>query len=159
VDEVRIDPSILLFGLGISVVTGVFFGLVPALRASRADLTEAIKQSVRPGFGSVRSRVRDLLVVSQIALAFVLVIGTALLSRSLFLLVNVDPGFDFHNVLSLSMVVYGNLDRDWDRTKRRKESGALTRSSVLRTVLAPRRPSSPSAPARRESLQCQDGLV
>jgi putative ABC transport system permease protein len=116
VDEVRIDPSILLFGLGISVVTGVFFGLVPALRASRADLTEAIKQSVRPGFGSVRSRVRDLLVVSQIALAFVLVIGTALLSRSLFLLVNVDPGFDFHNVLSLSMVVYGNLDRDWDTT-------------------------------------------
>ena len=116
VDEVRIGPSILLFGLGISVVTGVFFGLVPALRASRADLSEAIKQSVQPRFRPVRSRVRDLLVITQIALAFVLVIGTALLSRSLFLLVNVDPGFDFHNVLSLSMVVYGNLDRDWDTT-------------------------------------------
>ncbi len=116
VDEVRIDPSILLFGFGISVVTGVLFGLAPALRASRADLIDAIKQSVQPGFRSVRSRLRDLLVITQIALAFVLVIATALLSKSLFLLVNVDPGFDFHNVLSLSMVVYGSLDRDWERT-------------------------------------------
>ena len=49
-DEVRIDPSILLFGLGISVVTGVLFGVAPALRASRADLSEAIKQSGEPGF-------------------------------------------------------------------------------------------------------------
>ncbi len=116
VDEVRMDPSILLFGLGISVVTGVLFGLAPALRASRADLMEAIKQSVQPGFRSVRSRLRSLLVITQIALAFVLVIGTALLSRSLFLLMNVDPGFDFHNVLSLTMVVYGNRYPDWDTT-------------------------------------------
>jgi putative ABC transport system permease protein len=116
VDEVRIDPAILLFGLGVSVVTGVLFGLAPALRASQADLIDAIKQSVQPGFRPLRSRLRSLLVVTQIALAFVLVIGTALLSRSLFLLVSVDPGFDFHNVLSLSMVVYGNLDRDWDTT-------------------------------------------
>lgn len=116
VDEVRIDPSILLFGFGLSLVTGVLFGLAPALRASRADLMKAIMQSVQPGFRSVRSKLRDLLVVTQIALAFVLVIGTALLSRSLFLLVNIDPGFDFHNVLSLSMVVYGNRDPDWDTT-------------------------------------------
>ncbi len=116
VDEVRMDPSILLFGLGISVVTGVLFGLAPALRASRADLIEAIKQSVQPGFRSVSSRLRSLLVITQIALAFVLVIGTALLSRSLFILMNVDPGFDFHNVLSLSMVVYGNRYPDWDTT-------------------------------------------
>ena len=61
-DEVRIDPSILLFGLGISVVTGVLFGLAPALRASRADLSEAIKQSGQPGFRSVRSKLRSLLV-------------------------------------------------------------------------------------------------
>lgn len=116
VDEVRMDISILLFGLAVSLLTGVFFGLAPALRASRADLIEAIKQSVHPGFRSARSRVRDLLVVSQIALAFILVIGTALLSKSLFLLVNVDPGFDFHNVLTLTMVVYGNRYRDWDAT-------------------------------------------
>ena len=116
VDEVRVDPSILLFGLGISVVTGVLFGMAPALRASRADLIEAIKQSVQPGFRSVRSRLRSLLVITQIALAFVLVIGTALLSRSLFILMNVDPGFDFHNVLSLTMVVYGNRYPDWDTT-------------------------------------------
>jgi putative ABC transport system permease protein len=115
-DEVRIDPSILLFGFGISVFTGVLFGLAPALRASRVDLIEAIKQSVQPGFGSVRSRLRSLLVITQIALAFVLVIGTALLSRSLFILINVDPGFDFHNVLSLTMVVYGNRYPDWDAT-------------------------------------------
>jgi putative ABC transport system permease protein len=116
VDEVGIDPAILLFGFGVSVVTGVLFGLAPALRASRADLIEAIKQSIQPGLRSVRSRLRSLLVITQIALAFVLVIGTALLSRSLFLLINVDPGFDFHNVLSLTMVVYGNRYPDWDTT-------------------------------------------
>ena len=71
------DPSILVFGLAVSLVTGVLFGLVPALRASRADLADAIKQSAQPGSGRVHSRLRDLLVVSQIALAFVLVIGTA----------------------------------------------------------------------------------
>lgn len=116
VDEVRMDTSILLFGIAVSVLTGVLFGLVPALRASRTDLIEAIKQSVHPGFRSARSRLRDLLVVSQIALAFILIIGTALLSRSLLLLVNVDPGFDFHNVLTLTMVVYGDRDRNWDAT-------------------------------------------
>jgi putative ABC transport system permease protein len=115
-DEVRMDTSILLFGLAVSLLTGVLFGLAPALRASRADLIEAIKQSVHPGFRFARSRLRDLLVASQIALAFVLVIGTALLSKSLFLLVNVDPGFDFHNVLTLTMVVYGNRYPDWDAT-------------------------------------------
>ena len=114
VDEIGTDPSILAFGLAISLVTGVLFGLVPALRASRADLIDAIKQFTQPGSGRVHSRLRDLLVVAQIALAFVLVIGTALLTRSLVLLLNVKPGFDFHNVLTLSMVVYGNRDQDWD---------------------------------------------
>ena len=114
VDEIGIDPSILVFGLAVSLVTGVLFGSVPAVRASRADLVEAIKPSSQPGSGRVRSRFRDLLVVAQIALAFVLVIGTTLLTRSLALLINVKPGFDFHNVLTLSMVVYGNRDQDWD---------------------------------------------
>lgn len=114
VDEIRVDSSILLFGLVLSLATGVLFGLVPAVRASRADLIDAIKHSIQTGWKRDRSRLRDLLVVSQIALAFVLATGTAVLSRSLFLLINTNPGFDFHNVLTLSMVVYGNRDQDWD---------------------------------------------
>jgi putative ABC transport system permease protein len=112
VDEIRIDSSILLFGLVVSLATGALFGLAPALRASRTDLIDAIKQSAAQGARRDHSKLRDLLVISQIALAFVLVIGTALLSRSLFLLINVNPGFDFHNVLTLSMIVYGK--QDWD---------------------------------------------
>lgn len=115
VDEIQMDPVILLFGLGVSLATGVLFGLAPALRACRADLMDAIKQSSQPGSGRVHSRLRDLLVAGQIALAFVLVIGTALLSKSLFRLIDVDPGFDFHNVLTLSMIVYGDRFYDWDK--------------------------------------------
>ena len=114
VDEIGIDSSILAFGLAISVVTGVLFGLAPALRASRADLVDTIKHFAQPASGRVHSRLRNVLVVAQIALAFVLVIGTTLLSRSLVLLINVQPGFDFHNVLTLSMVVYGSRNQDWN---------------------------------------------
>jgi putative ABC transport system permease protein len=116
VDEVRMDPAILWFGVGISLVTGVLCGLAPAWRASRADLVEALKQSVRSRFGPLGWKLRDLLVVAQIALGFVLVAGTVLLANSLIALVNVDPGFDFHNVLTLSMVVYGDRYSNWDAT-------------------------------------------
>src|SRR5579871_3603258 len=118
VDEIQMDPGILLFGLGISLGTGLLFGLVPALRASRADLIDSIKQSSQPGSGRVHSRTRDLLVAGQIALAFVLVIGTALLSKSIFRLINVDPGFDFHNVLTLTTVVNGDRYSNWDNVLR-----------------------------------------
>jgi putative ABC transport system permease protein len=97
-------------------VTGLLFGLAPAWRSSRVDLLEAIKQSVHSNFRPLRWKLRDLLVVSQIALGFVLVIGTVLLSKSLVSLINVDPGFDSHNVLTLAMVVYGKHNTDWDTT-------------------------------------------
>lgn len=116
VDEVRMDPAILWFGVGISLATGVLFGLGPAWRASRADLIEAIKQSVPHRFRPLGLKLRDLLVIAQIALGFVLVAGTVLLSNSLIALVNVDPGFDFHNVLTLTMVVYGDRYAGWDAT-------------------------------------------
>lgn len=111
VDEVRMDPAILWFGLGISLATGVLFGLAPAWRASRGDLFEAIKHSA---YRPLRLKLRDLLVIGQIGLGFVLIAGTVLLANNLIALVQVDPGFDFHNVLTLSMVVYGDRHADWD---------------------------------------------
>ncbi len=116
VDELRMDPAILWFGVGISLATGVLFGLAPAWRASRADLLEAIKQSVQPRFRPLGLKLRDLLVIAQIALGFVLIAGTVLLGNSLIALVHVDPGFDSHNVLTLSMVVYGDRYAGWDAT-------------------------------------------
>lgn len=116
VDELRMDPAILWFGVGISLATGVLFGLAPAWRASRADLFHAIKQTAHSTFRPLGLKLRDLLVIAQIALGFALVVGTVLLSNSLIALVNVDPGFDFHNVLTLTMVVYGNRHADWDTT-------------------------------------------
>lgn len=116
IDEVSIDQAVLWFGIGISLATGALFGLAPAWRASRTGILETIKQSVHPGLRPLGFKLRDLLVVTQIALGFVLVIGTVLLSNSVIRLINVDPGFDFHNVLTLTMVVYGRHDADWDTT-------------------------------------------
>ncbi|MGH9347086.1 MAG: ABC transporter permease [Vicinamibacterales bacterium] len=89
--EVTIDTQVLLFTLAISVGTGLAFGMVPALRSSKADITSALKAA-----GSThtpRSRLLSLLVVSEMTLAFVLLAGAALLVESFLRLTSVEPGF------------------------------------------------------------------
>lgn len=96
----------LLFTLGVSLFTGLVFGLAPAIFASRTDLLTSLHEgSGRSGTGPRQSRVRSLLVVSEIALALVLVIGAALLIRTFLKLQEVQPGFTTHNVLSASMSI------------------------------------------------------
>jgi putative ABC transport system permease protein len=81
--ELHLDTSVLLFTLFVSVLSGLGFGLVPALQASRTDLTEALKSSTaRSGFGGQR-RLRDAFVVSQVALSLVLLVGAGLLVKTL----------------------------------------------------------------------------
>lgn len=104
--EINIDVRVLLFTFAISIATGVVFGLLPALRASRTDLNEILKDGSRSsgaGFGKGHQRVRRLLVVSEIGLSLVLLIAAALLVRSYQRIQRASPGYDVHNVVSLRM--------------------------------------------------------
>jgi putative ABC transport system permease protein len=106
---VGLDYRVLLFTLGISLLTGILFGLVPAIAASRPNLTAALNEnSSRSGMGFRHSKVRAVLVVSEIALALVLVIGAALLIRTFLKLEDVNPGFTTHNVLTAAMSIGGS---------------------------------------------------
>jgi putative ABC transport system permease protein len=107
---VTLDLNVLLFTCGVSVVTGILFGLVPAISASRPNLAATLNESSnRSGVGFRSGRMRSLLVVSEMALALILVIGAGLLVRTFINLQAVDPGFDTHNVLTMAMSV--NADR------------------------------------------------
>jgi predicted permease len=106
---VKVDLNVLLFTLGVSLLTGILFGLVPAISASRKNLAAALNESSnRAGVGFRSGKVRSVLVVSEMALALVLVIGSALLIRTFMKLQSVDPGFDTHNVLTMAMSISGD---------------------------------------------------
>ncbi|MFL6227267.1 MAG: ABC transporter permease, partial [Pyrinomonadaceae bacterium] len=104
--QVGVSLPVLGFTLAVSVLTGVVFGLLPALEASRADAHEALKETGRGNSGSRRSqRARAAFVVAQVALALVLLVGSGLLIRSFKRLVSVDPGFDPANLLTLRVTL------------------------------------------------------
>jgi putative ABC transport system permease protein len=106
---VTLDWRVLLFTLSVSMLTGILFGLFPAIGASRPDLNSTLKESSnRAGTGFHQSKARSLLVISEVSLALVLLIGAALLIRSFLALRNVNPGFDAHNVLTLEMSLTGD---------------------------------------------------
>ncbi len=105
---IGIDWRVLCFTLGVSVVTGILFGLFPAFSVSRTDLNSTLKDSSnRAGTGLRHGRVRALLVVSEVSLALVLLIGSALLIRTFVALHQVNPGFDAHNVITMEMSLTG----------------------------------------------------
>jgi putative ABC transport system permease protein len=94
-----IDGGVLAFSCGITLLTGVVFGLVPAVQASSVELQGTLKEGGRAAVTVVRHRVRSLLVVSEIALALVLLIGAGLMMQSVLRLLGSDPGFDTKNLL------------------------------------------------------------
>ncbi|HYE65859.1 MAG TPA: ABC transporter permease [Pyrinomonadaceae bacterium] len=106
--EVGIDGSVLAFTSTITFLTGVAFGLLPALDASRPDLNETLKQGARGATASGRKRLRSLLLVSEVALTVLLLSGTGLLLKSFWRLRNVDPGFRAEHVLTAGI----SLNRD-----------------------------------------------
>jgi putative ABC transport system permease protein len=100
--EVRLDAPVLLFTLGASVLTGVLFGLTPALQMSRLDLHTTLKEGGRAGGdGAGALRARSVFIVVQVALALVLLVGGALFIKSFYTLLQVDPGFKPENLLTL----------------------------------------------------------
>jgi predicted permease len=106
--NVGLDWRVLGFTMGLSILTGILFGLVPALQSSRADLSSALKESSnRSGTGLRHNQTRALLVTAEMALAVVLSIGAALLIRSFLAIRQVNPGFDAHNVLTMRMSLTG----------------------------------------------------
>jgi predicted permease len=105
---VGIDWRVLLFAAGVSVLTGIVFGLFPALQGSRADLNSVLKDSSgRSGTGLRNNKARATLVVSEMTLAVVLLIGSALLIRTFLAMYAVDRGFDTDHVVTMKTSLTG----------------------------------------------------
>ncbi|MDX6304394.1 MAG: putative transport system permease protein [Blastocatellia bacterium] len=99
--QVGLDWRVLGFTLGVSILTGIIFGLVPAIHSSKTQLTETLKEGGRgSGEGARRNRIRGVLVVGELAIAVILLVGAGLLIQSLWRLRQVSPGFSSQNVLT-----------------------------------------------------------
>ena len=103
--NVAIDARVLLFTLALAVFTGIVFGLVPALQATRPNLASCMKEGGRGASSGGRHKARSALVVTEVALAFVLLVGAGLLIRSFFQMQQVDTGFDSTNVLTAGLPI------------------------------------------------------
>jgi len=105
---VGVDWRVLAFTTALSLVTGLVFGLLPALQGAKTDLTSTLKETGgRSGTGFRQNKTRSILVVVEVALALTLLVGSALLIRSAIALGRVAPGFDAENVLTMSMSLTG----------------------------------------------------
>ncbi|MGA9770147.1 MAG: ABC transporter permease [Blastocatellia bacterium] len=106
--EIGFDGRVLFFAIGMSALTALVFGLAPAIQFSKPDLQHTLKEGGRAAAdSSARHRLRNALVVSEIALSLVLLVGAGLLIRSFTRLLQVDPGFAADNAVSLEVHVWG----------------------------------------------------
>lgn len=101
--DVSLNTRLLLFNFAVTVATAVLFGIVPALRGTRVELTDALKDGRGPSSGSSRSPLGKALIVTQVAISLVLMVGALLFLRSLVNLANVDTGFNRQGVLRLQI--------------------------------------------------------
>ncbi|MCW5965628.1 MAG: ABC transporter permease, partial [Bryobacterales bacterium] len=111
--EISVDWSVLAFGLAISLLTGIVFGLAPALQVSRSNLNAVLREEGRGGTASLsRQRLRQLLVASEFAFAVVLLVGTALMLKSLWNVLDADAGVQTDNVLTAQVRLTGESYSD-----------------------------------------------
>jgi predicted permease len=143
VEEVRLDGRVLLFTLAASVLAGILFGLVPALKSVRPDLHEILKEGGR-GLSGARHRAQGVFVVAEVALALVLLAGAGLMIRALAKLWSIDPGFDSHNVLTfvLSLPPAASQNPDagraaWRRTQEELAAISGVQSASLTVTAMP----------------------
>jgi putative ABC transport system permease protein len=106
IHEVRVDGQVLAFTFGVSLITGILFGLIPALASSNPDLNLTLKEGGRGGTGTAkRQRLRGAFVITEIALALVLLAGSGLILKSFWRLQRIDPGFNPDGVLTMRMLL------------------------------------------------------
>jgi putative ABC transport system permease protein len=147
-DAIAIDTWVLLFTLVISIATGLVFGIVPSLQASRVDLNTALKENSRGTAGLGQQRLRNTLVVSEVALSLLLLAGAGLMIKSFWRLQQVNPGFDPNNLLSIEVTL---PEAKYDEPARRSAffSDALAKIAALPGVKAAELISSPPLSGRR----------
>ena len=107
-DEVHLDGAVLAFSFAACAVTGVLFGILPALQLGRPNLSDVLKEGSKSTGGMGRSRIRRLLVIAEIAVSLMLLLGAGLLIRSFFRLENAHPGYDTTNILTMRMNIPNN---------------------------------------------------
>lgn len=141
IDEVAMSPAVVLFALGLALVTGLAFGVVPALRGSRIDLAEVLRPGGRVESAS-QNRLRVSLVVAETALALCLLVGAGLFTKSFWGLTRVDLGFDAEGVVSSSVRLTGEQYEErsariqfWQRLTRALEARSDVEHAAASTQL------------------------
>jgi len=129
--EVRVDRAVVAFAAGLSVFTGVLFGVFPALQMTRRPTAESLREGSRGVLAGRSHRMRSGLVVGQMALAMVLLAGAGLLLRSFTQLRRVDPGFRSENVLTFRLSLPDSAYKDEDGTRVAFYDRLLDRLSAL----------------------------
>jgi len=110
---VSLDWRVLMFTFAAVILTGILFGLVPALSASSSDINDTLRESgSRTGSGTRHNKVRSIIVITEMGLALILLVGAVLLIRTFGALRGVNPGFDAHNVLTMEMSLAGSTFRE-----------------------------------------------
>ena len=128
-DKLSVNATILAFTLGVSLLTGLIFGMVPALSASRSDLNRTLKEGGRDS-QTGGGRIRGALVIAEVAIAMVLLVGAGLLLKSFMRLQRVDAGFNPSNVLTFNLQLPFSSYRDW-RQVSELYSGLIARLKSL----------------------------
>ena len=121
-DATRIDPAVLVFSMAAGLAAAVLFGLVPALRAARPDVAQVLRASGRTSGLSGGALLRNVVVVAEVALCFVLLVGSGLMFRSFLALQRTNTGYDPHNLLT-----FRTMGGTLARTNRPEERGAIIR--------------------------------
>src|SRR5215475_8527557 len=137
---IAIDARVLAFAAMVSVATGLVFGSAPAWQATSPHLTALVKDGGRGATsGAARARLRDALIMTEVALAFVLLVGSGLMMRSFFRLLNVDAGFDTTNALTVGLPITTERFPDPGRLNlylREIRDGVAAIPGVLETALS-----------------------
>jgi putative ABC transport system permease protein len=114
-DAIGVDLRVLLFALGASTVVGILFGILPAVNATRLDMQSMLREGGRGVAGGVRQGARRTLVISEVAIALVLLVGAGLMTRSFVRLLSVDPGYRVDHVLTVPISLPPSRYEETDR--------------------------------------------